>query len=122
MGRLTQVVKLQQIDVAQVPDNFIIKPGEIVRLRDKNTQEAAVVEHNIATQQALPRSDIHYFHTPNNDTVCALPVAHMGACGALSLVSALKCSTATNTPTTFNLDHVDPQCGALDYLRGEFRR
>jgi 3-oxoacyl-[acyl-carrier-protein] synthase II len=23
---------------------------------------------------------------------------------------------------TFNLDEVDPQCGKLDYLRGEFRQ
>jgi len=46
----------------------------------------------------------------------------LGACGALESWFSIEMLNSDEYAHTFNLDHVDPQCGALDYLRGEFRQ
>ena len=46
----------------------------------------------------------------------------LGACGALESWFSIEMLNSDQYAHTLNLDNVDPQCGALDYLRGEFRQ
>ncbi|WPC05580.1 beta-ketoacyl-ACP synthase [Pseudomonas benzenivorans] len=45
----------------------------------------------------------------------------LGACGALESWFSIEMMNRDNYVHTLNLDAVDPVCGDLDYLRGEFR-
>lgn len=46
----------------------------------------------------------------------------LGACGALESWFSIEMMNRDLYVHTFNLDEVDPHCGKLDYLRGEFRQ
>ena len=46
----------------------------------------------------------------------------LGACGALESWFSIEMMNLDLYVHTFNLDEVDPNCGKLDYLRGEFRQ
>lgn len=46
----------------------------------------------------------------------------LGACGALESWFSIEMMNRDSYVHTLNLDDVDPACGELDYLRGEFRR
>ena len=45
----------------------------------------------------------------------------LGACGALESWFSIEMMNRDRYVPTLNLDEVDPRCGELDYLRGEFR-
>ena len=45
----------------------------------------------------------------------------LGACGALESWFSIEIMNSGSYAPTLNLDQVDPTCGELDYLRGEFR-
>ncbi len=45
----------------------------------------------------------------------------LGACGALESWFSIEMLNRDSYVHTLNLDQVDPACGELDYLRGEFR-
>ncbi|SHL26043.1 beta-ketoacyl-ACP synthase [Phytopseudomonas punonensis] len=45
----------------------------------------------------------------------------LGACGALESWFSIEMLNSDSYAHTLNLDHIDPACGELDYLRGEFR-
>lgn len=45
----------------------------------------------------------------------------LGACGALEAWFSIEMMNRDSYVHTLNLDEVDPACGELDYLRGEFR-
>lgn len=45
----------------------------------------------------------------------------LGACGALESWFSIEMMNSDRYVHTLNLDAVDPRCGELDYLRGEFR-
>ena len=46
----------------------------------------------------------------------------LGACGALESWFSIEMMNSDSYVPTLNLDDIDPACGELDYLRGEFRR
>jgi 3-oxoacyl-[acyl-carrier-protein] synthase II len=46
----------------------------------------------------------------------------LGACGALESWFSIEMMNSDSYVYTLNLDNVDPECGELDYLRGEFRQ
>lgn len=46
----------------------------------------------------------------------------LGACGALESWFSIEMMNRDQYVPTLNLEHVDPRCGALDYLRGDFRQ
>ncbi|MND95868.1 3-oxoacyl-[acyl-carrier-protein] synthase 2 [compost metagenome] len=46
----------------------------------------------------------------------------LGACGALESWFSIEMMNSDRYVHTLNLDHVDPRCGELDYLCGEFRQ
>ena len=45
----------------------------------------------------------------------------LGACGALEAWFSIEMMNSDRYVPTLNLNHIDPLCGELDYLRGEFR-
>ncbi|OLU24173.1 beta-ketoacyl-ACP synthase [Pseudomonas sp. PA27(2017)] len=45
----------------------------------------------------------------------------LGACGALESWFSIEMLNRDSYVHTLNLEHIDPACGELDYLRGEFR-
>ena len=45
----------------------------------------------------------------------------LGACGALESWFSIEMMNRDRYVPTLNLDHIDPRCGELDYLRGELR-
>ncbi|MBF8794198.1 beta-ketoacyl-ACP synthase [Pseudomonas monteilii] len=45
----------------------------------------------------------------------------LGACGALESWFSIEMMNRDQYVHTLNLDHIDPRCGELDYLRGGFR-
>ncbi|MGE7990359.1 beta-ketoacyl-ACP synthase [Pseudomonas sp. NPDC089554] len=45
----------------------------------------------------------------------------LGACGALESWFSIEMMNSDQYVPTLNLDHVDPRCGELDYLQGQFR-
>ncbi|KIQ05671.1 MULTISPECIES: beta-ketoacyl-ACP synthase [Pseudomonas] len=45
----------------------------------------------------------------------------LGACGALESWFSIEMLNSDSYVHTLNLDQIDPACGELDYLRGEFR-
>ncbi|MDH0304225.1 MULTISPECIES: beta-ketoacyl-ACP synthase [unclassified Pseudomonas] len=45
----------------------------------------------------------------------------LGACGALESWFSIEMMNSDRYAHTLNLDDIDPRCGELDYLRGEFR-
>ena len=46
----------------------------------------------------------------------------LGACGALESWFSIEMMNSDSYAPTLNLDNIDPECGELDYLRGEFRQ
>jgi 3-oxoacyl-[acyl-carrier-protein] synthase II len=46
----------------------------------------------------------------------------LGACGALEAWAAIQMMNEGWFHATANLDHIDPECAALDYIKGDFRR
>ncbi|MNO96965.1 3-oxoacyl-[acyl-carrier-protein] synthase 2 [compost metagenome] len=46
----------------------------------------------------------------------------LGACGALESWFSIEMMNSDRYAHTLNLDHIDPRCGELDYLCGEFRQ
>ncbi len=46
----------------------------------------------------------------------------LGACGALESWFSIEMMNSDSYVHTHNLDAIDPACGELDYLRGEFRQ
>jgi len=46
----------------------------------------------------------------------------LGACGALESWFSIEMMNSGSYVHTLNLDEIDPACGELDYLRGEFRQ
>ncbi|WP_166358038.1 beta-ketoacyl-ACP synthase [Pseudomonas akapageensis] len=46
----------------------------------------------------------------------------LGACGALESWFSIEMMNRDSYVHTLNLDHIDPRCGELDYLCGEFRQ
>jgi 3-oxoacyl-[acyl-carrier-protein] synthase II len=46
----------------------------------------------------------------------------LGACGALEAWAAIQMMNEGWFHATANLDHIDPDCAALDYIKGDIRR
>lgn len=45
----------------------------------------------------------------------------LGACGALEAMTAIHCMNENWFYATANLDNIDPECGDLDYIKGDIR-
>ncbi|VVP55277.1 3-oxoacyl-[acyl-carrier-protein] synthase 2 [Pseudomonas fluorescens] len=82
--------------------------------------------HGTATEQGdiaetLATSSLFGEHMPISSQKSFLGHT-LGACGALESWFSIEMLNRDLYVHTFNLDEVDPNCGKLDYLRGEFRQ
>ncbi|VVP24161.1 beta-ketoacyl-ACP synthase [Pseudomonas silesiensis] len=82
--------------------------------------------HGTATEQGdiaetLATSSLFGEHMPISSQKSFLGHT-LGACGALESWFSIEMMNRDLYVHTFNLDEVDPKCGKLDYLRGEFRQ
>jgi 3-oxoacyl-(acyl-carrier-protein) synthase len=82
--------------------------------------------HGTATEQGdiaetLATSSLFGEHMPISSQKSFLGHT-LGACGALESWFSIEMMNRDLYVHTLNLDEVDPHCGKLDYLRGEFRQ
>ncbi|EJN29470.1 3-oxoacyl-(acyl-carrier-protein) synthase [Pseudomonas sp. GM78] len=82
--------------------------------------------HGTATEQGdiaetLATSSLFGQHMPISSQKSFLGHT-LGACGALESWFSIEMMNSDLYVHTLNLDEVDPHCGKLDYLRGEFRQ
>ena len=82
--------------------------------------------HGTATEQGdiaetLATSSLFGPHMPISSQKSFLGHT-LGACGALESWFSIEMMNSDLYAHTLNLDEIDPRCGELDYLRGEFRR
>ena len=82
--------------------------------------------HGTATEQGdiaetLATSSLFGEHMPISSQKSFLGHT-LGACGALESWFSIEMMNSDLYAHTLNLDEVDPHCGKLDYLRGEFRQ
>nr|WP_314876718.1 beta-ketoacyl-ACP synthase [uncultured Pseudomonas sp.] len=81
--------------------------------------------HGTATEQGdiaetLATSSLFGAHMPISSQKSFLGHT-LGACGALESWFSIEMMNSDLYAHTLNLDEIDPRCGELDYLRGEFR-
>jgi len=82
--------------------------------------------HGTATEQG----DIAETHATASLFGARMPISSqksylghtLGACGALESWFSIEMLNSDSYIQTLNLDHIDPQCAELDYLRGEPRQ
>ncbi|MDD0973660.1 beta-ketoacyl-ACP synthase [Pseudomonas fontis] len=82
--------------------------------------------HGTATEQGdiaetLATSSLFGPHMPISSQKSYLGHT-LGACGALESWFCIEMMNSDRYAPTLNLDHIDPLCGELDYLRGEMRQ
>jgi len=96
-------------------DDAALAPGAIgyVNGHGTATEQGDVAETQATSSLFGPRMPIssqksYFGHT-------------LGACGALESWFSIEMLNRDSYVHTLNLDDIDPACGELDYLRGEFR-
>ena len=111
------------------PEQTTMRRAMELALEDADLPPAAigyVNGHGTATEQGdiaetQATSSLFGSHMPISSQKSFLGHT-LGACGALESWFSIEMLNRDDYAHTFNLDHIDPQCGALDYLRGEFRQ
>jgi 3-oxoacyl-[acyl-carrier-protein] synthase II len=111
------------------PEQLTMRRAMELALEDAGLQPSDigyVNGHGTATEQGdiaetLATSALFGEHMPISSQKSFLGHT-LGACGALESWFSIEMMNRDQYVHTFNLDEVDPQCGKLDYLRGEFRQ
>ena len=111
------------------PEQATMRRAMELALEDADLPPAAigyVNGHGTATEQGdiaetQATSSLFGSHMPISSQKSFLGHT-LGACGALESWFSIEMLNRDDYAHTFNLDHIDPHCGALDYLRGEFRQ
>ncbi len=114
---------------ATKPEQLTMRRAMELALEDANLPPAAigyVNGHGTATEQGdiaetLATSSLFGPRMPISSQKSFLGHT-LGACGALESWFSIEMLNRDSYIHTLNLDHIDPQCGELDYLRGEARR
>ncbi|MCI0913205.1 beta-ketoacyl-ACP synthase [Pseudomonas putida] len=110
------------------PEQLTMRRAMQLALEDANLSPEAigyVNGHGTATEQGdiaetLATSSLFGPRMPISSQKCFLGHT-LGACGALESWFSIEMLNSDRYVHTLNLDNVDPRCGELDYLRGEFR-
>ncbi|MGH8436607.1 MAG: beta-ketoacyl-ACP synthase [Pseudomonas sp.] len=114
---------------ATKPEQLTMRRAMELALEDANLPPAAigyVNGHGTATEQGdiaetLATSSLFGARMPISSQKSFLGHT-LGACGALESWFSIEMLKRDSYIHTLNLDHIDPQCGELDYLRGEARQ
>ncbi|WP_300651966.1 beta-ketoacyl-ACP synthase [Pseudomonas sp.] len=113
---------------ATKPELVTMRGAMQLALADANLEPAAigyVNGHGTATEQgdiaeSLATSSLFGAQMPISSQKSFLGHT-LGACGALESWFSIEMMNRDSYVPTLNLDDIDPACGELDYLRGEFR-
>jgi 3-oxoacyl-[acyl-carrier-protein] synthase II len=111
------------------PEQATMRRAMELALEDASLQPSDigyVNGHGTATEQGdiaetLATSSLFGEHMPISSQKSFLGHT-LGACGALESWFSIEMLNRDLYVHTLNLDEVDPHCGQLDYLRGEFRQ
>ncbi|MFV5490586.1 beta-ketoacyl-ACP synthase [Acinetobacter sp. ASP199] len=104
MGRCMQLaLKDAQIDPAQI---------DYVNAHGTSTDQGDIAETQ-ATLRILGKKPISSLKSYFGHT--------LGACGAIEAWLSIEMMQRQQFVPTINLDHIDPACAELDYIRGEMR-
>lgn len=114
---------------ATKPEQVTMRGAMELALQDANLAPEAigyVNGHGTATEQG----DIAETHATASLFGARMPISSqksylghtLGACGALESWFSIEMLNSDSYIHTLNLDHIDPQCAELDYLRGEPRQ
>ncbi|MFZ3206843.1 MAG: beta-ketoacyl-ACP synthase [Pseudomonas sp.] len=114
---------------ATKPELVTMRGAMQLALADANLAPAAigyVNGHGTATEQGdvaetLATSSLFGAQMPISSQKSFLGHT-LGACGALESWFSIEMMNRDRYVPTLNLDDIDPACGELDYLRGEFRQ
>jgi 3-oxoacyl-[acyl-carrier-protein] synthase II len=114
---------------ATKPELLTMRGAMQLALNDAGLEPAAigyVNGHGTATEQgdvaeSLATSGLFGAQMPISSQKSFLGHT-LGACGALESWFSIEMMNADSYVHTLNLDEIDPACGELDYLRGEFRQ
>ncbi|WP_324732025.1 beta-ketoacyl-ACP synthase [Pseudomonas paeninsulae] len=114
---------------ATKPELVTMRGAMQLALADANLEPAAigyVNGHGTATEQgdiaeSLATSSLFGAQMPISSQKSFLGHT-LGACGALESWFSIEMMNRDSYVPTLNLDDIDPACGELDYLRGEFRQ
>ncbi|KJK19976.1 beta-ketoacyl-ACP synthase [Pseudomonas sp. NPDC087612] len=110
------------------PEQATMRRAMELALEDANLTPAAigyVNGHGTATEQGdiaetLATSSLFGPRMPISSQKSFLGHT-LGACGALESWFSIEMMNSDRYVHTLNLEHIDPRCGELDYLCGEFR-
>ncbi|QNB00321.1 beta-ketoacyl-ACP synthase [Massilia sp. Se16.2.3] len=105
-----------QVAMEMVPQDAGLAPADIgyVNAHGTATQQGDVAESQATSKVFGPRMPISSLKSYMGHT--------LGACGALEAWFCIEMMREGWFAPTINLIEVDPQCGELDYIRGEGRR
>ncbi|WP_137886254.1 beta-ketoacyl-ACP synthase [Pseudomonas sp. 2FE] len=114
---------------ATKPEQLTMRRAMELALEDAHLPPAAigyVNGHGTATEQGdiaetLATSSLFGARMPISSQKSFLGHT-LGACGALESWFSIEMLNRDSYIHTLNLEHIDPRCGELDYLRGEVRR
>lgn len=105
---MRRAMELALEDAALTPDAIGYVNGHGTATEQGDVAETQATSELFGARMPISSQKSYFGHT-------------LGACGALESWFSIEMLNRDNYVHTLNLDHIDPACGELDYLRGEFR-
>ncbi|CAH0152995.1 3-oxoacyl-[acyl-carrier-protein] synthase 1 [Pseudomonas sp. Bi70] len=105
---MRRAMELALDDAALTPDAIGYVNGHGTATEQGDVAETQATSELFGARMPISSQKSYFGHT-------------LGACGALESWFSIEMLNRDNYVHTLNLDHIDPACGELDYLRGEFR-
>ncbi|MBD9396693.1 beta-ketoacyl-ACP synthase [Pseudomonas sp. PDM11] len=105
---MRRAMELALEDAALAPDAIGYVNGHGTATEQGDVAETQATSSLFGARMPISSQKSYFGHT-------------LGACGALESWFSIEMLNRDSYVHTLNLDHIDPACGELDYLRGEFR-
>lgn len=105
---MRRAMELALEDAALVPEAIGYVNGHGTATEQGDVAETQATSSLFGSRMPISSQKSYFGHT-------------LGACGALESWFSIEMLNRDSYVHTLNLDHIDPACGELDYLRGEFR-
>ena len=105
---MRRAMELALEDAALVPEAIGYVNGHGTATEQGDVAETQATSSLFGSRMPISSQKSYFGHT-------------LGACGALESWFSIEMLNRDSYVHTLNLDQVDPACGELDYLRGEFR-
>ncbi|UCJ18113.1 beta-ketoacyl-ACP synthase [Pseudomonas sp. MM211] len=105
---MRRAMELALEDAALAPDAIGYVNGHGTATEQGDVAETQATSSLFGTRMPISSQKSYLGHT-------------LGACGSLESWFSIEMLNSDSYVHTLNLDQIDPRCGELDYLRGEFR-